>query len=225
MAAVAERRNVTIFGVFNYKGGVGKSTNTINIAAALTHLGKKVLVVDADPQCNITTFYLSADSKEAEEDGADDEDRKQASRVDEVKVPVSDDDTVPPVPTAVLSYPDGHKYAGNPILPRITEDKIHPSAPNLTFDQISNFTTKHNLYTLLNPAFLGRRDVLEAERHYKDHTLLNVSSVAFNSACGSFQARSELICSNAHLKPVRTMRSRCTSLERSGGPFVVLPIM
>lgn len=44
--------------LFNHKGGVGKTTLTVNIANALVKEGKKVLLVDADPQCNLTSFYL-----------------------------------------------------------------------------------------------------------------------------------------------------------------------
>lgn len=44
--------------LFNHKGGVGRTTLTVNIADALARAGKTVLVVDADPQCSITSFYL-----------------------------------------------------------------------------------------------------------------------------------------------------------------------
>src|SRR5260370_41148918 len=47
--------------VFNHKGGVGKTTLTMNLASALADMGRRVLLVDSRPQCNLTSYLISND--------------------------------------------------------------------------------------------------------------------------------------------------------------------
>ena len=53
----------------NQKGGVGKTTSVVNVGAGLSILGKKVLIVDLDPQGHLTSF-LGIGSDEIDWTGA-----------------------------------------------------------------------------------------------------------------------------------------------------------
>lgn len=60
-----------IIALYNHKGGVSKTTTTFNLASYLAENGSRVLMVDADPQCNLTQISLATTIDELDEKSAE----------------------------------------------------------------------------------------------------------------------------------------------------------
>ena len=99
-----------IIALANQKGGVGKTTTTINLAASLATLEKKVLVIDADPQANASSG-LGVDIKQSEctiyeciIDRANVQDAILDTEIDSLKV-ISSHINLVGASTVLVSYP------------------------------------------------------------------------------------------------------------------------
>jgi cellulose biosynthesis protein BcsQ/DNA-binding transcriptional regulator YiaG len=57
-----------VIAFFNHKGGVSKTTTTYNLGWALANQGKRVLMIDGDPQCNLTGMTMALSGEEDFED-------------------------------------------------------------------------------------------------------------------------------------------------------------
>lgn len=69
-----ERHRAKRLAIYSHKGGVGKTTLTVNLGYALEARGKSILFVDSDPQCNISSYLLDSpylDKLLDESDGPD----------------------------------------------------------------------------------------------------------------------------------------------------------
>ena len=52
-----------VISISNHKGGVGKTTSVVNIGAGLAYKGRKVLLIDLDPQANLTISFGASESE------------------------------------------------------------------------------------------------------------------------------------------------------------------
>ncbi|MGY8660936.1 AAA family ATPase [Bradyrhizobium sp. UFLA05-109] len=103
---------IPIIALFNHKGGVSKTTTTFNLGWALANAGKKVLIVDGDPQCNLTGTVLGFDGID---DFADFYKKNPNANISDALTPVFSGAGTPLKAAGVTKTPNKNLYllAGN----------------------------------------------------------------------------------------------------------------
>jgi AAA domain len=140
-----------IFVIYNYKGGVAKTTTAIHLSVSLARLGKRVVLVDADPQCNLSNYFLARGGQDEEEENTDGgvEEAKGDGKedLDEDEEDLEDDEDGAEEANDVLDL--GH-------LPLL---RLHKDAAQ--FDDNTNFNTSHpaTLWSGMQPVLAGAGDV------------------------------------------------------------------
>jgi len=152
---------MTCIAITNQKGGVAKTTTAVNLSAGLLSLGKKVLLVDSDPQANATS-HLGFSGKELQKT-LDNLYYEEELAPGDVILARDGLDLIPA--GEPLAYAQ-QKLAGVPAREKILMEKLQPvrdtydyiiidCPPNLGFLTINAFTTASDMLVVIKPEYFA----------------------------------------------------------------------
>jgi len=148
-----------VISISNHKGGVGKTTSTINIGAGLVLLGKRVLLIDLDPQANLS-LSLGIESPERTIYGA----LRGEYKLDPINV-INGLDVIPSTldlsgAELELSGEAGREYILRELIEPLREEYDYiliDSPPSLGLLTINGFTASNEVFIPLQSEFLALR--------------------------------------------------------------------
>ncbi|KAK3284245.1 hypothetical protein CYMTET_8095, partial [Cymbomonas tetramitiformis] len=131
-----------IISVYNYKGGVGKTTIAVNTAARFAQNNERTLIIDFDSQCNATSFFQPTSEEDDLITEATLSEAEEEENVEEEEAAVS-----------VAAQPG--------VVRRITGDELLEGVEAPDMDCYYNSRSEYDILELLGPVFGGFRRGLE----------------------------------------------------------------
>lgn len=155
--------NTKIIALFNNKGGVSKTTTTYNLGWMLSLMGKKTLIVDSDPQCNLTGICINS----TKENKLEDLYKSDLSNIKSSIEPVFSGDPEP------IKAANCVEFKGNDNL-FLLPGHIQFSSYDTTYNIAETMTGSLNLMKNV-PGALRRMLELTAEKYSLDIILIDMS--------------------------------------------------
>ncbi len=152
-----------IISLFNNKGGVSKTTTTFHLGWKLAELGYKTLIVDTDPQCNLTGLCLNSDK----ENKLSNFYRKNGHNLKEALSPVFDNKPEPLRPSVCYKFDDNENLL---LLPGHIDFSEYDATYNIAENLAGSMVMFGNV-----PGALRNLLLLTAEEYSLDYILLDMS--------------------------------------------------
>ena len=166
-----------ILSIANQKGGVGKTTTTMNVGAALAKLGARVLLVDNDPQANLTR-YLGVDepARTIDELYLSKRPLSQATLqewlqpTDEGVSLIAGDRSLSGVEYALMTRPDRERILGRALqtLENQFDYILIDNAPSLNLLTLNAFVASHSILIPVHLEFFSLEGIVKIKETLED---------------------------------------------------------